>query len=89
MAASPPAAAAADGARAGVQIPAGWGPVDVPPTELRVGGQVLAGGRLPVAQRTVRVYRPAPADRALIWVNAALAGHAVRSWDVTFADGAR
>ncbi|MFJ6722757.1 hypothetical protein [Streptomyces sp. NPDC091259] len=25
---------------------AGWVPVDVPPTELRVGDQVLAGGRL-------------------------------------------
>ncbi|WP_327281019.1 hypothetical protein OG723_00565 [Streptomyces sp. NBC_01278] len=56
-------------------------PVDVPPTELRVGDRVLtggrlvaftdlryrhggtrtmiqAGGRLAVAQRTVRVYRP-------------------------------
>ncbi|MFI9064427.1 hypothetical protein ACIGQE_21570 [Streptomyces sp. NPDC053429] len=60
---------------------AGRVPVDVPPTELRVGDQVLAGGRLvaitdlryrhggtrtmilaggrlAVAERTVRVYRP-------------------------------
>ncbi|MEU7068133.1 hypothetical protein [Streptomyces sp. NPDC046161] len=59
----------------------GWLPVDVPPTELRVGDQllaggrlvaitdlryrhggtrtmILAGGRLAVAERTVRVYRP-------------------------------
>lgn len=64
----------------GVRSPVGRMPVDVPPTELRVGDRVLtggrlvaftdlrfrhggtrtmiqAGGRLAVAQRTVRVYR--------------------------------
>lgn len=78
----PPAAARdAEAGRDGVRIPAGRMPVDVPPTELRVGDQVLAGGRLvaitdlryrhggtrtmiltggrlAVAEGTVRVYRP-------------------------------
>ncbi|THA28788.1 hypothetical protein [Streptomyces sp. A1547] len=45
-AAPPPAAPAADEARDGVRVPAGRMPVDVPPTELRVGDQVLSGGRL-------------------------------------------
>ncbi|MFF1561679.1 hypothetical protein [Streptomyces sp. NPDC058279] len=65
------------------RVPAGRVPVDVPPTELRVGDQVLTGGRLvaitdlryrygatrtmildngrvAVAERAVRVYRPYP-----------------------------
>ncbi|KOU22733.1 hypothetical protein ADK52_20115 [Streptomyces sp. WM6372] len=80
-AAPPPAAPAVGEARDGVRVPAGRMPVDVPPTELRVGDQVLTGGRLiaitdlryphggtrtmilangrlAVAERTVRVYRP-------------------------------
>ncbi|MFJ3914457.1 hypothetical protein [Streptomyces vinaceus] len=81
--APPPPAAARDAEadRDGVRVPAGRMPVDLPPTELRVGDQVLAdgrlvaitdlryrhggtrtmilaGGRLAVAQGTVRVYRP-------------------------------
>ncbi|MFK0238629.1 hypothetical protein [Streptomyces vinaceus] len=81
--APPPPAAARDAEadRDGARVPAGRVPVDVPPTELRVGDQVLAGGRLvaitdlryrhggtrtmilvggrlAVAERTVRVYRP-------------------------------
>ncbi|MFF0217162.1 hypothetical protein [Streptomyces vinaceus] len=40
------------------RIPAGRMPVDVPLPELRVGHQVLAGGRLAVAEGTVRVHRP-------------------------------
>ncbi|MFI5672589.1 hypothetical protein [Streptomyces sp. NPDC051704] len=81
---APPPPAAARGAEAdrdGVRVPAGRVPVDVAPTELRVGDQVLAGGRLvaitdlrcrhggsrtmilaggrlAVAERTMRVYRP-------------------------------
>ncbi|MFI5672759.1 hypothetical protein [Streptomyces sp. NPDC051704] len=82
MPAAPPSAApAADAARDGVRIPAGRVPVDVQPTELCVGDQVLVGGslvaitdlryrhggartmilvggRLAVAEHTVRVYRP-------------------------------
>ncbi|MFB7982775.1 hypothetical protein [Streptomyces vinaceus] len=77
----PPPARDAEAGRDGVRVPAGRIPVDVPPTELRVGDQVqaggrlvaitdlryrhggtrtmiLAGGRLAVAEGTVRVYRP-------------------------------
>ncbi|MFD7838679.1 hypothetical protein [Streptomyces sp. NPDC059761] len=80
-AAPPPAAPAAAEDRGGVRVPAGRVLVDVPPTELRVGDHVLAGGRLlaitdlryrhggtrtmilaggrlAVAERTVRVWRP-------------------------------
>ncbi|MFI1152551.1 hypothetical protein [Streptomyces sp. NPDC020817] len=80
-AAPPPAAPAAAEDRGGVRIPGGRVPVDVPPTELRVGDQVMAGGRLvaitdlryrhggtrtmiltggrlAVAERRVRVWRP-------------------------------
>ncbi|MFD8795717.1 hypothetical protein [Streptomyces vinaceus] len=43
----PPAAArAAEADRDEVRVPAGRSSVDVPPTELRVGDQALAGGRL-------------------------------------------
>ncbi|MCC0093302.1 hypothetical protein K7B10_00475 [Streptomyces flavotricini] len=45
-AAPPPAAPAADEGQDGLRIAAGKMPVDVPPTELRLGDQVQAGGRL-------------------------------------------
>ncbi|MCB5181514.1 hypothetical protein [Streptomyces antimicrobicus] len=41
-----PAVQDAGGDRGGVRIPPGRVPVDVPPTELRVGDHVIAGGRL-------------------------------------------
>ncbi|MFE3585609.1 hypothetical protein [Streptomyces vinaceus] len=50
----PPAARAADEGRDGVRVPAGRMPVDVEPTELRVGDQVLAGGRLVAIQVCAR-----------------------------------
>ncbi|MFI5673003.1 hypothetical protein [Streptomyces sp. NPDC051704] len=78
-AAPPPAAPAAAEDRGGVRVPAGRVPVDVPPTELRVGDQVLAGGRL-VAITDLRYRHGGTRTMILAGGRLAVAERTVRVW---------
>ncbi|MFD7079049.1 hypothetical protein [Streptomyces sp. NPDC059918] len=70
---SPPAAARdAEAGRGGVGVPEGRVPVDVVPTELRVGDQVMAGDRL-VAITDLR-YRHGGSRTMMILAGGRLAG---------------
>ncbi|MGW2996282.1 hypothetical protein ACWDA9_32665 [Streptomyces sp. NPDC001193] len=78
-AAPSPAAPAADEDREGVRVPARRVPVDVQPTELRVGDRVLTGGRL-VAITDLRYRHGGTRTMIQVGRRMAVAERTVRVW---------